>query len=69
METQRDLGKYIQTIRKAEKITQEELSQRLGVSKMTVTQYETGRNNFTFTTLLKIASALGYKLKITLEKE
>ena len=69
MDTIQELGKCIQSIRKAEGLTQDQLAERLGLKKLTVTFYEGGRSNLTFETIKKIANALGYDVNITFTKK
>lgn len=59
MVTPEIVGANIATQRKAKGLTQQELADKLGIAKVTVTLYEGGRNNFTINTLSKIADALG----------
>ena len=69
MEDIKELGKYIQSIRKAEGLTQDELAERLGKAKMTITHYEGGRNNLTFNSIKAIANALGYDVDLYFKKK
>jgi transcriptional regulator with XRE-family HTH domain len=68
-DTQKELGQRIKELRKQENVTQEELAERLGIAKVTVTLYEGGRNNFTFKTLQRIADALGYSVVLDFKKK
>ena len=51
-------GEKLKTIRKSRNLTQLELSQRLGVSKGTVSAYEQGLSYPSIETLVKITSIL-----------
>ncbi len=52
-------GKIIQEERKAKKISQEKLSKITGLDRTFISLIENGKRNPTFTTILKISSALG----------
>lgn len=54
----RDIGKNIRTLRERRKLTQEELAQRLFVTRQTVSNYETGRSRPDLDMLVKIAQVL-----------
>jgi transcriptional regulator with XRE-family HTH domain len=41
---QKDIGKFISELRKSKKITQEELTEKLGVNNRTISRWETGNN-------------------------
>lgn len=58
------VGLQIREARKAKGLTQAELGEMLGVSKVTINRYETGKQNLTLDTLTKITSALGVELKV-----
>ena len=66
----REIGTLIKSIRKQRKISQNELSNRLNVSRTTIQNLELGRN-FTIDTLLKVCKELdlleSLKDKIVLE--
>jgi transcriptional regulator with XRE-family HTH domain len=51
-------GKIIQEERKAKKISQEKLSKLTGLDRTFISLIENGKRNPTFTTILKICSAL-----------
>ena len=53
-----DTGKRIKEIRKANGITQKELSEKLGTSQQNIAQYENGKRQPKFETLRRIAKAL-----------
>ena len=53
-----DVGCRIKAARKAKKLTQEELGKKIGVSFQAIAQWETGRRNPKYETLLKISNAL-----------
>ena len=54
----RDIGKNIRTLREQRELTQEELAQRLFVTRQTVSNYETGRSRPDLEMLVKIAQVL-----------
>lgn len=60
-------GSLIRESRKSQGLTQEELGERLGLSKSTINRFESGRNNLTLDTLEKIMVALGKKVTIGAE--
>ncbi|MVM33280.1 helix-turn-helix domain-containing protein [Spirosoma sp. HMF4905] len=66
-ETKKKVGQLIRDARKSKGLTQKELGEKLGVVGVTISDYETGRQNLTLDTLDKIAEALGVKAKITFE--
>jgi len=53
------LGKILQEERKAKKISQEKLAKLTGPGRTFISLIENGKRNPTFTTILKICSALG----------
>jgi len=55
------LGEAIEELRKEAGLSHEQLADRLGVHPSRVGQYERGRENPTFSTLLRLADALGIK--------
>ena len=52
-----DVGKNIRHLRIQKHMTQDELAERLFVSRQTVSHYETGKSNPDIDMLLKIAEA------------
>ncbi|MEZ0612007.1 helix-turn-helix domain-containing protein [Fibrella sp. WM1] len=60
------VGALIREARKAKGLTQEELGERLQVTKATINGYETGKQNLTVSTLYKLSVALGEPLNITI---
>ncbi|GAB4007134.1 hypothetical protein GCM10028808_10430 [Spirosoma migulaei] len=58
------IGSKILEARKAKGLTQTELGELLGVSKVTINGYEAGKQNLTLETLERITKALGVKLRI-----
>lgn len=61
-ERSRVLGDRIRAIRRARKISQEQLHLRAGVSRDVLQKIESGRQNPTFFTLLRIARVLDVPL-------
>ena len=53
-----DVGKNIRKFRTKRHMTQDDLAERLFVSRQTVSNYETGKSNPDLDTLLKIAEVL-----------
>lgn len=61
------IGEGIKAARKAANLTQKQLAEKMGVSYVNIAQWENGRRNPKIETLQKIADALGYTIKITIE--
>lgn len=57
------LGEKIQRVRKARKITQEDLAAKIGVQTATISNIEGGRTDTSVYTVYKIAQALGAHIK------
>ena len=55
----RDIGKNIREIRQRKNLTQDQLAQRLFVTRQTISNYETGRSRPDIETLLALARELG----------
>lgn len=51
-------------IRERQSITQAELAKRLGVSQQVISRIESGENNLTLTTLIKLLAVYGIVLRI-----
>lgn len=62
----RDIGKNIKTLRTGQRLTQDDLAERLHVSRQTVSNYETGRSRPDVDMLLSIAAALDTDLQVLL---
>jgi len=58
MEKEEIFGKILQEERKAKKISQEKLAKLTGLDRTFISLIENGKRNPTFTTILKICSAL-----------
>ena len=56
------VGKRIQSLRKAKKLSQEELAEQAGIHRTYMGAVERGEKNATIETLQKIATALGVKV-------
>lgn len=54
-----DIGAKIRTLRKGRKLTQEELAERLGITRATVSNYEVGRRSPHISELKRIADYFG----------
>ena len=59
MDMRRLVGRNTQRIRKQQGLTQEQLSERCGLSQQYISGLERGRRNPTVVTVFEIASALG----------
>lgn len=57
------LGEKIQRVRKARKMTQEDLAAKIGVQTATISNIEGGRTDTSVYTVYKIAQALGAHIK------
>ncbi|MBO0953122.1 helix-turn-helix transcriptional regulator [Fibrella forsythiae] len=72
LEPQQDIKQQVANLireaRKAKGLTQEELGERLGVTKAAINSYETGKQNLTVVTLQKLSIALGESLQISIGK-
>jgi DNA-binding XRE family transcriptional regulator len=64
-----DLVRQLIRARKAAKLTQRELGERVGVSKNVITRMESGEHTPRLETAQEVASALGYRLEVRLVKE
>lgn len=71
-QTQRDVkasvARQFVYYRKLKGMTQEELAQRVGVSRTNITRFEKGSYNPSVEMMTKVAAALELNLKITLEE-
>ncbi|MBF0584655.1 MAG: helix-turn-helix transcriptional regulator [Magnetococcales bacterium] len=56
-------------VRKAANLTQEQVAERMGVQKHTISKLENNKNSPTIATLKRYAEALGCTLKIQVVKE
>ena len=52
----------VQQERRAQGLSQKDFAEKLGVSQSMVSQWESGEENFTVTTLVRISSALGLSI-------
>ena len=50
-----EIGKKLKALRKAERLTQEEIAKRLNISRVNYTRYETGKVRPDYETIIKIA--------------
>jgi len=60
----KEIGSAIVSRRDTLKITQARLAKLSGISVHTLSNLETGEGNVTIDTLLKVATALGYQVRI-----
>jgi transcriptional regulator with XRE-family HTH domain len=63
MNTPRDIGTRIRTIRRERGLTQDELADQVGVSRSAVAQWETGRTGQVTGNLSRIAGVLGVNVE------
>ena len=59
----RNIGKNIRLLRMKQNMTQDELAERLFVSRQTVSNYETGRSRPDIDTLMRISESLGTEVQ------
>ena len=59
----RDIGKNIKDLRIKNKMTQEQIAEKLFVSRQTVSNYETGKSRPDIDMLIKLAEALNCDIK------
>ena len=62
-EVQEEFGEWCKSLRKNEKMTQQELAEQLAVSRITIANLEKGKN-FTIDTFLKVMQYFGQLEKI-----
>lgn len=68
IEAQKFIGKQIKTIREFQRLTQEDLAQKSGMSRVFLGQIEKGSVNPSLDTLINLCNALGYSLDISFSK-
>ena len=64
LEPEYKLASSLIEARLAQKLTQEELAKKAGVTQNTITRLESGTTNPTFATITRVASALGKELSL-----
>jgi transcriptional regulator with XRE-family HTH domain len=65
MQTLTEVGQTLQRARLQSRLSQTELAQRAAVSRVTLSRMETAaKSDMSLTALLRLASALGYELKL-----
>jgi DNA-binding XRE family transcriptional regulator len=65
MQTLADVGQALQQARLQKRLSQEELAQRAGVARVTLSRMETAaKTDMSLAALLRLARALGYELKL-----
>jgi transcriptional regulator with XRE-family HTH domain len=57
------LGKNMRSMREAKKMTQEEVGNRLGVSKMTISSWESGKKRMYAKSLKEYCEIIGVKME------
>ena len=63
----REAAKLFKAYRRELGMTQEELGRRVGIPQSNVTRFESGNYNPTLEFLVKMAAAMGKKVKVSLE--
>ena len=61
---ERDLGALVSKLREQQGLTTTALAKRVGISQAQISRLENGKQGFRSSTLRKIASALGYDVKV-----
>ena len=56
------IGKILKTMRKSNKLSQEQVSKLIGYARNTISQYETGTIEPDFKTIEKITNICGYEI-------
>ncbi len=65
MKSLAEVGQTLQQARLQKRLSQEELAQRAGVSRVTLSRMETAaKSDMSLAALLRLARALGYELKL-----
>ena len=65
MQTLAEVGQALQQARLQKRLSQEELTKRAGVARVTLSRMETAANSdMSLSALLRLASALGYELRL-----
>ena len=67
-ETLEILGRQIAMLRKSLNLTQEELADKAGISRQTMRMIESGSQNLTIDTMIKIGNATGMILDISYQQ-
>lgn len=62
------IGKILKTMRKSNKLSQEQVSKLIGYARNTISQYETGTIEPDFQTIEKIANLCGYEIEFKNKK-
>lgn len=62
------VGEIIRQARKATGLTQEEVSEKLGLSRSVIAKYETGAISPTIDRLIEIMDAIGVQFNISIQK-
>ena len=63
------VGEIIRQARKATGLTQEEVSEKLGLSRSVIAKYETGAISPTIDRLIEIMDAIGVQFNISIQTE
>ncbi|MCK6611549.1 MAG: helix-turn-helix domain-containing protein [Bacteroidia bacterium] len=58
------LGRQVALMRKSLKLSQEELSEKSGISRQSISEIETGKSNITYESLIKLSNAFGMALDV-----
>jgi HTH-type transcriptional regulator / antitoxin HipB len=63
------LGEKLKQIRKAQRLTQEQLGKMIGVQKAQISKLESGNNSATISTVIKVFHAMNAKVMFKIELE
>lgn len=69
MDLKKGLGPNIKALRKMARLTQAELAAKVGLERTSITNIENGRQTLNPRTLVLIADALGYRVRVHFEKK
>lgn len=59
-----EFGKWLKSARKESHVTQVQLSDNVGISTIIISNYETGRKDPSYLTMMSIIDSMGYEIKI-----
>lgn len=66
---EKTVGEIIREARKSAGMTQEEVAEKLGISRSVIAKYETGAISPTIDRLIEIMDAIGIQFNISIQKE
>jgi transcriptional regulator with XRE-family HTH domain len=66
---EKDLGRQLRAMRERQEITQAQVSAQTGISRSQIANIESGRFAVTLKNLRLIAGALGFEVKLSIERK